>query len=142
MKSVSEQACSKTWTGEIVLKDGRLPDLKAWRDRLRESVGQAFLIRGVEVTVEGRLVEKDGRLALEVGGGQEALCLAPLRDKVQWDPEKKRPQAPTEEERQAYQKLAAAWKESPGRVCLVGPLAESKGGAPPVLEVRTFARRR
>lgn len=141
---MSENAHAETWTGEIIMQDGRLPDLKAWRRGFREVVGEAFTIRGVEVTVDGRLVEveKEGRLALEVPGGKDVLRLVPLRGKVQWDPARERAQEPTAGERRAFEELEATWTGQPRRVRIVGPLGEAKGPDPPTLEVREVVSRR
>ena len=141
MRSVSGRPCPKTWTGEIWTAGGRLPDLKAWVRRFREQVGQAFIIRGVEATVEGRLVEANGQLALRLARTGEVLRLTPLRRKVQWDPDGQREAAITGDERSAYERLAARWTQSQRQdagVRVVGPLVEGAGGDLPALEVRGF----
>jgi len=142
VKAVSKQACPKTWTGEVQTKGGRLPDLKAWRRGFHETVGNAFAIRGVEATVEGRLLDHNGQPALQVSRTGELVRLAPLERKVQWDPQHKRAQPPTREEREAYQSLVAQWTEAKGSlsaVRIVGPLVEGKEGDLPTLEIREFA---
>ena len=142
MKSVSETACLKTWTGVIHLKDGRrLPDLKAWECELRASVGEQFTIVGVEATIDGHLVEVKGELALRLEGSDEVLCLGVLRRKAQWDPARKRPQPATRAEREAHQRLLARWARHAGpvpRVRITGPLRQSAPGELPILTVREF----
>jgi predicted transcriptional regulator len=50
VKTVSEEACVKTWIGMVHLKEDRLPDLKKWREEFRVSVGDLFALHGVEAT--------------------------------------------------------------------------------------------
>jgi hypothetical protein len=136
VQSVSENACPKTWTGAIIMENGQLPDLKAWRDGFREVVGEAFTIRGVEVVVDGRLIQVDGQIALEVSGSGQVLRLAPLRRTVEWDVGRGRPREPSAEERRTYQTLTASWDGRSRRVRIVGPLGEPHEGRLPVVEVR------
>src|SRR5262245_22403876 len=120
---------------------GRLPDLTAWRRGFRENLGNAFAIRGVEATVEGRVLLHNGQLALELSRVGGFVRLAPLQGKVQWDPEHKRAQVPTRDEREAYQNVVAQWTQSKGSlgaIRIVGPLVEGKEGGLPTLEVREF----
>lgn len=142
VKSVSERACPQTWTGEIRTQAGCLPDLEAWSRGFREEVGQAFTIRGVEATVAGRLVEDNGRPALRLSATGEVLRLAPLRRKVQWDPDRQREQPITDAERWAYASLRARWgnaKSQAVSVRIVGPLVQGADGRLSHLEVREFA---
>jgi hypothetical protein len=55
------------------MQGGRLPDLKALRRCLRQEVGNAFSVRGVEATVKGRLIEQNGRLAVRVSDTAEVF---------------------------------------------------------------------
>ncbi len=121
------------------MAEGRIPDLAAWRRVFREILGQAFTIRGVEASIEGRLAEWAGRLELTVEGSEEILGLASLTEKVQWDPRRRRPQKATREERGALARLSAEGKGRPGRIRITGPLREVEGGGPPLVEVREFA---
>jgi len=141
VKYVSDRACSKTWTGEMQTTGGRLPDLRRWARAFREEVGQAFVIRGVEATVEGRLVEVGGKLALRLKSTGENLLLVPLRRKVEWDPERERVAPMTNDERTAHDRLRARWAEPSGwdaAVRVAGPLVQDKDGAISGLEVREF----
>lgn len=137
---MSERACPTTWTATLQLKDGRLPDLKGWSRAFHAAVGEAFVFRGWEATVDGWLIEADGRPALCVGGGAAVLRLAALERKVQWDVAARREQAATEAERRAYARLAATWDGRPRRVRLVGPLCQADDGRF-TLHVREFAER-
>jgi hypothetical protein len=142
VKSVSETADPKTWTAVVRLKDGRrLPDLKAWERELRASVGEQFTIVGVEATIDGRLVEVKGELALRLEGSGVVLRLGKLRRKVQWDPSRKCPQPATRAEREAHQRLLARWAKHTGpapQVRIIGPLRESAPGGLLRLTVREF----
>jgi hypothetical protein len=125
----------------VQTEGGRLPDLAAWRRAYRANLGNAFTIRGVEATVEGRVLVHHGQLALQLARVGGFVRLAPLEGKVQWDPPHKRAQVPTREEREAYQNLVAQWTESKGAlgaIRIIGPLVEGKEGALPTLEVREF----
>jgi hypothetical protein len=142
VKSVSEEACLKTWTGVVHLEDGRrLPDLKAWDREFRAAVGALLSIEGVEATVEGRLVLVKGELALRLGASGVVLRLGNLRKKVQWDPTRNRPQPATCAEREAHLRLAARLarhRGPPPRVRVVGPLLQAGMGRLPILTVREF----
>jgi hypothetical protein len=120
------------------MKDGRLPDLKGWSRAFRAAVGEAFVFRGCEATVEGWLVEVAGQPALCTGGGTTVLRLAALERKVQWDVAARREQAATAAERGAHARLAATWDGRPRRVRLVGPLSQADDGRF-TLHVREFA---
>jgi hypothetical protein len=119
-----------------------LPDLKAWRREFSDVVGDGFTIHGVEATINGVLVSIKGEPALKMAGSDVVLRLQPLKQKVQWDPEKCCPQAPTGEEKEAYQRLAARWAKHAGpppRVRVVGLLVYgSEPGYSPTMTVREF----
>ncbi len=138
MKWVDDRTCEKTWTARVLTKGGRLPDLGAWKKELSDDLGRAFVLRGVEATIAGDLLERDGRVALKVSGREEVLRLAPLGEKVQWDPRRRRPERPTREERLAHERLAARRQDGTNRVRITGPLREVPGEALPTLEVREF----
>jgi hypothetical protein len=141
VQSVSQQACSQTWTGQIQMKKGVLPDLKAWSREFRQAVGQAFIIRGTEVTVDGTLTEYNGRYYFRVSGSNLALQLGTLKHKVQWDPDKKCAQIPTCEEQNAYHRLAACLSKCGQRfhkVQITGVLEQGDEGGPLTLTVREF----
>jgi hypothetical protein len=124
----------------IRLKDDAWPDLKAWRQSFHKMLGGLFTIDGVEATIEGRLVEVKGELALRVGG-DVVLRLGHLRRKVQQDPVRGRPQLATRAEKEALLRLAARWAKyrgTPPKVRIVGPLHQSGPGQVPVLTVREF----
>ncbi len=145
VKSVDTRPSLETWTGTIRTKDGALPDPEAWSREFHAIVGGTFGFRGVEVTVEGDLIDDKGQLALKVSGSGAMLRLAPLGRKVQWDPEKKCEQAATDAEKTAYRRLADRAKEaSPSRsprVRIIGPLEGAAQCHPPIVSVRDFTWR-
>jgi hypothetical protein len=122
------------------MKDGRLPDLKAWRRDFPTFVGELFTLVGVEATIDGVLVEVKGEPALKISGSDAVLRLQPLKQKVQVDPEKKQPQPATAAEKEAHRRLLEHWarhKGPPPNVRIVGPLVEG-GDIPSMLAVREF----
>jgi hypothetical protein len=137
VQSVSNRVAPQTWTAEFVTRDGGLPDLHALARAVR-AVGGPFTLRGVEATIDGTLEESCGRLALRIPDTGQLLYLAPLEHKIQWDPRRGCEQPATAEERSAYDRLVGEWRQQPGRVEVVGPLAQTTDNRPSVLEVRQF----
>jgi hypothetical protein len=145
VKSVDTQPSLKTCTGTIRTKDGALPDPEAWSRGFNAVVVGTFGFRGVEVTIEGDLVDDKGQLALKVPGSAAVVRLAPLGRKIEWDQDKKCEQPATEAEKTAYQRLAdraeGMTAGRSARVRVVGPLAGAASGRPPVVSVRDFSWR-
>lgn len=142
MDTVSESASAKTWTCEITLKEGRLPDIAALDRHILEMRSGARL-RGVEATVLGRLVADKDRLSFLIAGSEASLALSPIRRKVQWDVAAKREQAITKEEKRAFDQLRAQTLPPETLLELIGPLEASKekdGKTYLTLQVRTFRR--
>jgi hypothetical protein len=138
VQTVSDRASSANWTGQIVTHGGRFLDPGVLFRTVR-AVGDPFWLRGVEATVEGVLVDVEGRPALKLpGSGGEILPLAPLEHKVQWDVRQNRVEAMTDMERGAFERLGAERPQHGTRVRIVGPLMPGDGGRPPRLEVRQF----
>jgi hypothetical protein len=140
VQSVDEQPDGKTWTGQLRMKDGAFPDLPAWSRQFRAVVGEAFLIRGVEVAVDGVLVTDRDHLALRVPGLAVPLRLAPPRRTAQWDPGRKRERELTDRERAAYGRLVAHATSAPRPIVVRvdGFLIEADAGRPPTLSVLAF----
>ena len=99
--------------------------------------GALASLRGLEVAVDGDLVEEKGALLLRIGGTGEVVELAPLVRKVEWDAKAKQAQAPTAEERGAFERLRAQARGR-GPVRVTGPLAAGVPGGRWRLEVRQF----
>lgn len=117
-------------------RDGRLPDVAAVTRGIA-ALRLGASLRGIEVTAEGEMVERDGQLLLILSGTGETVRLAPLGAKVQWDREKRQAQPAADEERAAYERLRAG--APPGTsVRVIGPFSRSAGMERPRLEVREF----
>jgi len=128
----------KTDTCEVKMRDDWIADAEMFqRNFLDMSIGVD--VRGVEATVDGTLEMHGTNLVLRWEGASSALHLAPLQRKVQWDVQRKQPEAATAAEQNAFAELAAEFKKLPGPVRVVGPLSKA-GTAQPrqVLEVRKF----
>jgi len=125
--TVAEQANRKSATGEVTTKNAQLPDLMKLETVIRESVAGATL-RAVEATVEGDLLQVQGKWHLRFSGKE--IPLRPVTVLVQQ--ERKKPRPPTNEELNAYERLLA---KPPKRVRVTGPLRSNPALA---LEVRAF----
>src|SRR6516225_6135458 len=83
--SVDKSPDAYNCTGAVRLKGKGLPDPDKWAAQFKAVVDRAYLFRGVEVTVEGKLqATKDG-LAVRIPGVAAPLPLAPLKNKLQWN---------------------------------------------------------
>jgi len=134
VKSVSERADPETWTCLIETVGGRLPDLSAL-SRVIQEVGRPYSVRGVEARVRGRLSQTGGKLILRLSDTQDVLRVAPLRQKVQWNPRTKVSFPPTPDESEAYNNLIARWNHRHDEIEIIGPLAKYHG-QPLEIEVR------
>ncbi|MEM7165773.1 MAG: hypothetical protein AAF581_09930 [Planctomycetota bacterium] len=139
---MSMRACAKTWTGQLQMADGRLPNFKALKKEL-VAVGMGCTLRGVEASLVGELFTRDSVPHLRVEATGEVMRLAPLTYKVQWDVAGKREAPITEDERGAHARLQASWRNSAkgNSVEVVGPVGALRGtgdGAYRVLQVRQF----
>ena len=126
-QSVAERPDRKAATAEVATKNGELPDIAKVQKVISES-GAGATLRGLEATVEGELLQADGKWVLRIPGKE--LSLKPLTVMVQH--ERNRPSLPKDEELNAYERLVA---HRPKRVRVTGPL-RSTGGLS--LEVRIF----
>jgi hypothetical protein len=97
-------------------------------------------VRGVEIVADGYLELQGKSLVLRINNNDEPLELAALKQKVQWDPATKQPQAPTRAEKQAFAKLKKQSLRKPVRIRVVGPLLSAEKGEPGkrILQVRKF----
>jgi len=137
--SVTRAPDAYNCTAHVYLKDSGLPNLEKWAEQFKSLVGGAYVFRGVEVTIKASVNEKDGGLVLQTPGITRPVTLARLQHKLQWNFKKASPRQPEQDERDAYQQLAAAKKEakvSAFRVMVTGPLRMTDKGI--VLEIREF----
>ena len=95
-------------------------------------------VRGVEAVVEGYLDSNGKNLRLQIGKTDTVLQLAPLRTKVQWDKQRKQPQAATVAEQGAFETLKKTSSKHSGRVRITGPLRSNVDKKVHTLEVRQF----
>jgi galactose oxidase len=128
-------------TARLFLEDDGLPALARWQDQFHRMVNGSYVLRGVEVTLEGQLDARNGALFLAGRDPRPPVQLLPLvaADKVQWDRPAGAPQPAEPDEVIAYERLAARAHELPAgqEVTVTGPLKKSDTGY--LLEVRTFA---
>jgi galactose oxidase len=120
-----------TSTATVYLEDDRLPALDHWDDQFRRMVRQAYVMRGVEVTLKGTIQARDGVLILADEGRRPPVELAPLDPggKIQWDPAAGGPKAAVPGETAAYDTLARSSEAADGRrLTVVGPLHRTGAG--------------
>ena len=127
-------------TAFVYLKDDVLPDIDAWRDQFAEVANGSYVMRGIEMTLEGKVTDHFGLLTLAGDKSRPDLVLAPLQEtnKIQWDFTMRSNQPMTAEESSAYARLSAklATQSSGTQVQATGPL--KKNGSEFFLEVREF----
>ena len=133
-------------TAMVFLADGGLPPLDRWREEFRRIANDSYTVRGIEVTVSGRVTTRDGTVVLVSDGAVPPLVLMPLdqADVVQWDRSARAPRTADPRELDAYRALA---RETAGRtgppdagaqlVTVTGPLVPAAPGYR--LQVRTVA---
>jgi hypothetical protein len=127
-------------TAFVYLKNDVLPDIDAWRDQFADVANGSYIMRGIEMTLKGKVTHHFGLLTLVGDKTRPDLVLAPLQgpDKVQWDFTMRSNQPMTAEEASAYARLSTklAPQSNGSQVQVTGPL--KKNGAEFFLEVREF----
>jgi len=127
-------------TAEVFLKDESLPALDRWDERFRSIVDGRYVLRGLEVTLQGVIEERDGQLFLAASGPRPRVLLGPLAaaDKIQWNRAAGVPKPLEEAEALAYERLAAASRDLADgqQVSVTGPLKQTDAGYQ--LQVRLF----
>jgi galactose oxidase len=137
--SVAKTPDSYNCTAHLHLKEDGLPNFEKWPDQFKSSVGEVYLFRGVEATIEGSIDDEDGVLVLHAPGIKPRIVLGPLQHKLQWNFRKGAGRQPEPDERDAYPQLAAGKKEAKNaafKVQATGPLKATDKGY--ILEVREF----
>ncbi|MDY7101070.1 MAG: galactose oxidase-like domain-containing protein [Actinomycetota bacterium] len=126
-------------TAEVFLRNAGLPALGLWARQFEAVVGGTYGLRGVEVTVEGSVIERDGALVLAAAPTRPSVRLGPITpaDKVQWDLATHSPHPLEPDEADAYDRLASAGTTGAGPVVVTGPLVSTPDGYE--LRVRRFA---
>jgi galactose oxidase len=127
-------------TAFVYLKGDALPDIDVWRAQFADVANGSYIMRGIEMTLEGKVTDHFGLLTLGGDQSRPDLVLAPLQgtDKVQWDLTTRSNQPMTAEEASAYTRLSAklATQSNGTQVQVTGPLR--KNGSEFFLEVREF----
>lgn len=137
VKSVSPHPDAYNSTLDVELTGDALPPVAKWPEQLKAVVGEIFVFRGVELTVEGRLIKRDGMLSVEVEGFTSPIYLEPLEHKLQWNFRKRAARQPEPDELAAYRQLAAqADDQGSVKVQVTGPLQLKDGIG--ILEIREF----
>jgi hypothetical protein len=139
VKSVARTPDAFNCTAHVYLNHKGLPPIETWSKQFAAAVEDAYVFRGVEVTVKGVVEEKDGRLRLRVAELQEAVSLEPLQQKLQWNFKKRAYRQPEPDERDAHRDLALKRKAAnlaSLSVEVTGPIRLTSQGA--VMEVREF----
>jgi galactose oxidase len=141
VESVSLTPDAYNCTASIHLKPQTLPDPEKWEASFKRIVDKAYVLRGVELTVEGTLLKVGDGLILRVPGVPGPVDLAPLRHKLQWNFKKAGARQPEPDERDAMERLVVLAKEagkSMLKVQVTGPFTRTEHGYG--LEVREFVR--
>jgi galactose oxidase len=137
--SVAKVPDAYNCTAHLHLKEDGLPNFEKWPDQFKSLVGEAYVFRGVEATIEGSIDDDDGVLVLHAPGIKTRIVLGPLQHKLQWNVRKGAARQAEPDERDAYPQLAARKKEAKDaafKVQVTGPLKATDKGY--VLEVREF----
>jgi hypothetical protein len=139
IKLVDESANGYNCTARVYLKHSAIPDPDKWASQFKESVGQAHVFRGVELTIEGMIAGVEGGITVRVPGIDQTIALRPLEHKLQWNARKGAARQPEPDERDAYEQLASQLKVLKGaglKAKVTGPLRKADGLY--TLEVREF----
>lgn len=118
-------------TATVYLDDDRLPPVDRWNRQFRQMVHDTYLLRGVEVTLNGTVEIREGMLVLAGHGHGPPVMLAPLEPghKVQWDRGAASGQPLPESEAAAYSLLRRSSQRPNGhRVTITGPLSQTRDG--------------
>jgi hypothetical protein len=139
--SVDKNPDFYTSTAHIRLKTGGLPNPDKLRAQFESLVGKVYIFRGVEVTLEGVLQNKEGHTILQLPDTNESVNLVSLETKLQWNFDKQRPRGVESGESLAYGQLLDKTAQKAGGnlpiVRVTGPLKMTDKG--PLLEVREFS---
>jgi galactose oxidase len=139
IESVTTTPDAYNCTASLRLKPEALPDPECWAAAFKTRVKEAYVFRGVEVTVAGSLEKSGDGLTLRVPGIPQPIDLTPLEHKLQWNFKKAAARQPEPDERDALAQLILKSKDggkSPVKVQVTGPFTRTDHGYS--LEVREF----
>ncbi len=116
-------------TAVVYLRGTGLPDLRRWPARIARSAGGGYAFRGIELTVTGSVVERDGRLLLAGPTPMRLRALLPGTE-LAWDLETRSPRPATPTERDAYRDLRNRRRRSDGvlTATITGPARRTRAG--------------
>jgi hypothetical protein len=137
--SIEGEPDATTDTCELKMRDDWTADPELFQQNFT-NMRIGVDVRGVEIVADGYL-ERDGKcLVIKIDGNNAPIELAPLKQKVQWDRDRKKPQSPTRAEREAFAKLKSHANRKPVRIRVVGPLVHAGKEKPGILllHVRKF----
>ena len=129
VENVSDIPDSYNCTAQVWLKGVMLPNVEEWKQKFESMVGKTYVFRGVEVTIQGAIEEKDGRVLLESPALENPVALEPLQNKLQWNFKKHRAREPEPEEAAAHGMLMAEVRKGNGKlkeVQITGPLGTNR----------------
>lgn len=110
----------------LYLDDERLPALPQWREQFSRLVNGRYELRGVEVTLEGRIHADRGMLYLSAANRRPRVRLTALdpAGKIQWDRNTGAPPPLTSDEEHAFRDVTTTARQGPNgaHVRVTGPL--------------------
>ena len=117
-------------TALVHLRGAGLPPLRRWSAEFEAILNGTYVLRGVEVSVEGRLETIDGALALRAATERPTVRLRPMdrASRVEWDAATRAAPPLTPAEADAYARLAAETGGSAATLVVTGPLVETAEG--------------
>ena len=118
-------------TATVFLAGDGLPPLDRWREEFRRIANDSYTLRGIEVTVSGRVTTRDGTVILVSDGAVPPLVLMPLdqADVVQWDRSARAPRTADPRELDAYLALARETAGPHGHARCGSPAGNGDGAA-------------
>jgi galactose oxidase len=128
-------------TAEVFLDHDGIPGLDTWHEQFSRIANGTYELRGVEVTLLGRVELREEQLHLVAGAGRASVRLVPLRaaDKIQWDHTTRSRKPLGDGEQQAFERLLIAARDTAHdhEMTVTGPLRQT--GAAHELSVRLFS---
>jgi hypothetical protein len=116
----------------VFLQDEALPAIDRWEEQFGSIVNGRYVLRGVEVTLQGVVDARDGQLFLAASGQRPRGQLAPLAaaDIIQWNRAAGTPKPLEADEALAYERLVATARglADGQQVTVTGPLKQTDAG--------------
>jgi hypothetical protein len=137
--SIEGEPDATTDTCEVKMRDDWTADPEVFQQNFT-NMRIGVDVRGVEIVADGYLERESRGLVLRIDGNNAPIELAPLKQKVQWDRDRKKPQLATRVEKEAFAKLKSRANHKPIRIRVIGPLVNAGKEKPGTLflQVRKF----